>query len=57
MDAVTENPLSAAPLTEEDIARYVVAVAVWAPSVHNTQPWRFTVGGQQISLRADTADS
>lgn len=55
MDAVTENPLSAAPLTEEDIARYVVAVAVWAPSVHNTQPWRFTVGGQQISLHADTS--
>jgi len=25
-----------------------------APSVHNTQPWRFTAGGQQISLHADT---
>jgi nitroreductase len=53
MGAMTENPVSAAPLTEEDIARYVVAAAVWAPSVHNTQPWRFTVGGQQISLHAD----
>jgi Nitroreductase family len=31
----------------------VVAVAVWAPSVHNTQPWRFTFGWQQISLHAD----
>lgn len=41
------------PMTAEEIARYVVAKAVWAPSVHNTQPWRFTVGGQEISLHAD----
>jgi hypothetical protein len=41
------------PLTEDEVARYVVAVAVWAPSVHNTQPWRFTARGQQISLWAD----
>jgi hypothetical protein len=53
MGAVTENPVSAAQLTAEEIARYVVTTVVWAPSVHNTQPWRFTVGGQQISLHAD----
>ena len=41
------------PLTEDEVARYVVAAAVWAPSVHNTQPWRFTARGQQISLCAD----
>ena len=45
-------------MTAEQIARYVVAEAVWAPSVHNTQPWRFTVDGeqasQQISLHADS---
>ncbi len=45
-------------LTAEQVARYVVAEAVWAPSVHNTQPWRFTTGrekgSQQISLHADT---
>ena len=45
------------PMTAQEVARYVVAEAVWAPSVHNTQPWRFTVGseqaGQQISLHAD----
>src|SRR5271166_2317279 len=41
------------PMTAAEIARYVVAKAVWAPSIHNTQPWRFTAGGQQISLHAD----
>jgi hypothetical protein len=41
------------PMTAEEIARYVVAEAVWAPSVNNTQPWRYTVGRQQISLHAD----
>jgi len=42
------------PTTTEEIARYVVASAVWAPSVHNTQPWRFTAdGGSRISLHAD----
>jgi len=40
------------PLSVEAIAAYVVA-AVWAPSVHNTQPWWFSVAGQEISLYAD----
>jgi hypothetical protein len=44
------------PTTAEEIARYVVARAVWAPSVHNTQPWRFTAdGGPRISLHADVS--
>jgi hypothetical protein len=37
----------------EEIAAYVVAAAVWAPSVHNTQPWWFSAGGQELSLHAD----
>ena len=42
------------PMTTEEIIRYVVARAVWAPSVHNTQPWRFTAdGGPRVSLYAD----
>ena len=41
-------------MTDEEIVRYVVAKAVWAPSVHNTQPWRFTAdGGPGLSLHAD----
>jgi hypothetical protein len=44
---------SQAPLTAAEVAGYVVTAAGWAPSVHNTQPWRFTAGGQQLSLHAD----
>jgi len=38
-------------LTEQ--AGYLVGVAGRAPSVHNTQPWRFTVSGDAIELDAD----
>jgi len=41
------------PMTADQIARHVVAEAVWAPSVNNTQPWRFVVGPDQIGLYAD----
>ncbi|MFA1541782.1 Acg family FMN-binding oxidoreductase [Actinomadura monticuli] len=34
-------------------ARRAVEDAVWAPSVHNTQPWRFGLHGARISLSAD----
>ncbi|WP_066370271.1 Acg family FMN-binding oxidoreductase [Herbidospora mongoliensis] len=34
--------------------RSVVQAAVWAPSVHNTQPWSFVIEGDEIRLRADT---
>ena len=41
------------PLAPAQIATYVVTAAGWAPSVHNTQPWRFSSSGQQVSLYAD----
>ncbi|TDE21364.1 hypothetical protein [Actinomadura sp. 6K520] len=34
-------------------ARHAVEDAIWAPSVHNTQPWRFGVAGTRITMRAD----
>jgi nitroreductase len=39
--------------TPEETARFVIGTAVWAPSVHNTQPWRFAVRRGEISLYAD----
>src|SRR5271165_3486799 len=41
-----------AALTNDDIA-FLVASAARAPSVHNTQPWRFRVRGDVIELLAD----
>ena len=36
-------------------ARWAVEQAALAPSVHNTQPWRFTWNGTSFELNADTA--
>ena len=38
-----------------EIARYVVGEAVWAPSVHNTQPWWFSADSAGLSLYTDPA--
>ncbi|MEU8343361.1 Nitroreductase family protein [Actinomadura meyerae] len=46
------NPVGPSQLRAD--ARRAVEDAVWAPSVHNTQPWRFTLEGNRISLSADT---
>jgi hypothetical protein len=35
------------------LAGHVVGEAVWAPSVHNTQPWWFSADGAGLSLHAD----
>ena len=56
MDAVPladGEPAGQQPLTEVEVATYIAAAAVWAPSVHNTQPWWFSAAGQELSLHAD----
>jgi hypothetical protein len=50
---VLASPRPDRPIAE--IARYVVGEAVWAPSVHNTQPWWFSVDSTGLSLYADPA--
>jgi len=39
-------------VTPDDVRR-VLATAVRAPSVHNTQPWRFAVTGDVLEVHAD----
>jgi nitroreductase len=46
-------PAGPEALTAEETAAYLVAAAVWAPSVHNTQPWLFGTDGQELCLYAD----
>jgi hypothetical protein len=36
-----------------EVSHFVVEAAVYAPSVHNTQPWWFSTGDREISVHAD----
>src|SRR5689334_6063349 len=38
-----------------DDVRVALEAAVLAPSIHNSQPWRFVVTGRRIDLHADPA--
>jgi hypothetical protein len=47
--------MNAAGSTEDDkTARCLLGAVVWAPSVHNTQPWWFGTRGSTLTLHADT---
>ena len=54
MASITAARCAELPLVAADqVAAYVVTAAVWAPSVHNTQPWWFGVRGAEIIVHAD----
>jgi len=46
-----ELPIRASSPAE--ISRFVVESAVYAPSLHNTQPWWFSTGDRELSVHAD----
>jgi hypothetical protein len=53
---IFEGPTEGLPAeaaTPEEIARFVADAAVNAPSVHNTQPWRFHHGQHEMSISAN----
>jgi hypothetical protein len=52
---MTETTRRDAARTLTEQAGYLVAVAARAPSLHNSQPWRFTVSGDAIELDADAS--
>ena len=41
------------PLAEDGVVRMLISAAGAAPSIHNTQPWRFRVTGDLIEVRGD----
>ena len=49
----TPNLVPGSALTADQTAACLVAAAVWAPSVHNTQPWWFAADGRELRLYAD----
>ena len=40
---------------DREIVRGAVALATRAPSIHNSQPWRWQISGQTVHLYADTS--
>jgi nitroreductase len=50
---MTEQAPQRRPPLSADQVNYLIAIAARAPSVHNTQPWRFKVTQDAIELYAD----
>lgn len=50
---MTDKGAQVATSIAAEQADYLIATAARAPSVHNTQPWRFKVTGSAIDLYAD----
>ena len=54
MTEASINDNDATPILVGQVG-YLIGVAGRAPSLHNTQPWRFTISGDGIELHADTS--
>ncbi|MGH3272773.1 MAG: hypothetical protein ACRDNZ_00405, partial [Streptosporangiaceae bacterium] len=50
---MTDKTPAGMPPILPDQARYLIATAARAPSVHNTQPWRFRVDRSVLELYYD----
>jgi nitroreductase len=48
-------PAGPGPLAADEIVSYAVTAAVWAPSEHNSQPWRFGACGQEALAAVEPA--
>jgi len=55
MDMTPEKVVAEPTLLLSEQADYLISMAARAPSVHNTQPWRFKLGPQAIELYADNS--
>ena len=53
MTGMNGKTIPEAPSILADQARYLIATAARAPSVHNTQPWRFKIDHSAIELHSD----
>src|SRR5260221_6498574 len=52
-DTLAPPPAQEAVAVPADQVSYLITTAARAPSVHNTQPWRFKVSQDAIELYAD----
>src|SRR5271154_3350517 len=53
MTTVAPDSLALTPDAVEQALRAAAARATLAPSIHNTQPWRFVVDSARLDLYAD----
>lgn len=53
MTALHPEPARLQPVPDRDTLRSALELAVRAPSIHNTQPWRWRIGRGSLHLYAD----
>jgi hypothetical protein len=52
-DQAQDQPTAAGPWIPASEITGLIALAARAPSLHNSQPWRFRIDGSAVELRAD----